>query len=315
MTVICTHCKTPRKVARQPVHKDNRCRSCASSEQVHTYNISKFRICGVCGDKKKVKTDKEALGKICKSCRTKEASGFKRTCIDCGDTKEVDNKRDARAERCKTCSAKEVAKNRIGTKSKVPKKVYWYFCGNCPTVQVKRTQQGGRFCQTCNRKQPRRKNRLPEIYYDLTEMKMIVPIRHVRICPHCPSNSNTKFVQTAKLGGIKPCAKHKYVDNPEALAEKEAKRVATRNANGVKKVYKKTKTQRKKEKKVSKEAIEKQIQMNRDHKKAVKEKEKKVVSQKTDKQMMAEFLKKNKVTIIQPTRHHQEGETDCCMSL
>ncbi len=308
MTVTCTHCNVQREVTKEPRHKDNRCRRCASKEQVQIYQLAKFRICEVCGDKKKVKSDNEAKGKICKSCRTKQSSGFKRICVDCGDTKEVDNERDSRAERCKPCSAKHVAKGRIGTVSKVPKKVYWYFCGSCNMVQVKRTKQGGRFCITCNRKQPRRKNRLPEIYFDMETMKMKIPMRHVRICPHCPSDNNTKVVQVARLAGIKPCAKHKYVDNPEALALKEAKRQATRKANKPKhkKIYKKS------EKKVSKHAIEKQIELNRQHKEKVKEVPKKIRQTKTDDEMMAEFLANNTVTTIEPTLHHRAGETDCC---
>jgi len=178
----------------------------------------------------------------------------------------------------------------------VPKKLYWYFCAKCPKIQVKRTKQGGAYCGECSKKQPRRKNRLP-IYYDLKEMKMVAPMRHIRICPHCPSDSNTKTVQVARLAGIRPCRKHAYIDNPEALAKKEAKRQATRKANKPlhRKVYKK------KDKTVSKEAIEKQIVINRKHKEEVKAKEKKIVSKKTDKQMMAEFLKKNDVKVLGDT--------------
>ena len=300
ITVICTHCNTPRDVKKRPRNKDNRCRSCSSKEQVQVYKLAKFRVCKTCGDKKRVNTAKEALGTICRECLNKENNGFSRVCVDCGDVKQVDNERDSKALRCKTCSAKEVARNRIGTTSKVPKKLYWYFCGACPIVQVKRTKQGGRFCITCNRKQPRRKNRLPEIYFDMKEMKMIVPIRHIRICPHCPPDSNTKDVQVARLAGIRPCRKHAYIDNPQALADKEAKRVATRklNESSHKKVYKK---KARKGKKVSKEAIEKQIQINRDHKRAQKEKETIAKSSVSPEDMIAKFLKTNKATIVGDT--------------
>jgi len=297
MKVICTHCGKSREVAKQPKHEDNRCRTCASREQVQVYQLAKFRVCRVCGDKKKVKTDKEASGTICRGCLNKDKNGFQRVCVDCGDSKYVDNERDSRALRCKVCSAKEVARKRIGTISKVPKKVYWYFCANCPKVQVKRTKQGGTYCQECNRKQPRKKNRLPITYFDLDKMEIIAPMRHIRICPHCPSDNNTKTVQVAKLAGIRPCRKHAYIDNPEALAEKEAKRVATRKANRPKhkKVYKKS------EKKVSRAAIEKVIKINRDHREAQSVAKPIPKAKLTEKQMMASYLLKNKVTVIKDT--------------
>ncbi len=297
MKVKCGSCGESREVTKQPIHPENRCRTCASKEQVHVYKLAKFRICEICGDKKRVKTAEEAACKLCKSCRSEELTGFQRVCVDCGDVKDVENERDSKALRCKVCSAKEVASRRVGTISKVPKKVYWYFCANCPKVQVKRTKQGGTYCQECNRKQPRKKNRLPITYFDLDKMEIIAPMRHIRICPHCPSENNTKIVQVAKLAGIRPCVKHRYIDNPEALATKEAKRVATRKANKPKhkKVYKKS------EKKVSKAAIEKVIKLNRDHREAQSVAKAIPRAKLTDKQMMASYLLKNKVTVIEDT--------------
>ncbi len=304
MKVVCGICHRTREVTKEPRHPDNRCRSCSSKEQVQVYQLAKFRVCRVCGDKKRVKTDKEASGTICRDCLNKDKNGFQRVCIDCGDSKYVDNERDSKALRCKVCSAKEVARKRIGTISKVPKKVYWYFCANCPKVQVKRTKQGGTYCQECNRKQPRKKNRLPITYFDLDKMEIIAPMRHIRICPHCPSDNNTKTVQVARLAGIRPCLKHAYIDNPEALAEKEAKRKATRKenrANGKHKSSYTVKARRvvkAKDKKVSKEAIEKQIQINREHRDAVAVKESIPKPKLTEEQMMAKFMLKSKVTVI-----------------
>jgi len=143
----------------------------------------------------------------------------------------------------------------------------------------------------------------------MEDMKMIVPPRHFRICPHCPSDNNTKQVKVAALGGIRPCVKHRYIDNPEALAEKEAKRQATRKANKANHKTTYRKTVKKKDKKVSKAAIEKQIQINRDHKATAKKIEKKVVSQKTDKELVDVWLKKNNPTIIQSSLIDVYGTT------
>ncbi len=295
MIVVCKGCNTPREVTKQPVNPNCTCRRCSSLGQTfHKWATPKFRVCERCGNSKKVDTDREVKGKLCRTCYDAEHCDYKRTCVDCGDVKVVGNARDAEAIRCKTCSAKEVARKRIGTVSKVPKIRYWYFCATCDNIREKTTKEGGAFCGTCNRKQPRKKNRLP-IYFDMEKM-VTVKLRHIRICPHCPEDDNTKEVQTAKLAGIKCCRKHAYVDNPEALAEKELKRQATRKANAHK--HKKVYVKKPKKKELSKEAIETIKERNREHKASEEERESKVVVQKrTDEDMMAEFLAKNKPSV------------------
>ena len=131
--------------------------------------------------------------------------------------------------------------------------------------------------------------------------------RYVRICPHCDSDNNTKTVQVARLAGIRPCLKHAYIDNPEALAEKEAKRKATRKenrANGKHKSSYTVKARRvvkAKDKKVSKEAIEKVIKLNREHREAQKTRESIPVAKLSEDEMTAIWLSKHSVTVVQDT--------------
>lgn len=256
------------------------------------------RRCEKCGDVIKASNQRHSESTLCRGCYdTQGDEGKQRVCIDCGDVKECLTLRDASALRCSDCSRIEVGKQRIGTTTKTPKKLYWYFCANCPKIQVKKTKQGGRFCITCNRKQPRRKNRLKEIYFDMKTMMYIVPIRHIRICPHCPKDDNTKDVRVAKLAGIRPCRKHAYTDNPEALAEKEAKRVITRESNKAnhKKVYKKKRVRVKAP--PSSEAIAKARKINQEHREA--QMEIVVIPQReSEEDMIAKFLKTKQPSVV-----------------
>jgi len=131
-------------------------------------------------------------------------------------------------------------------------------------------------------------------------MMYIVPIRHFRICPHCPEDNNSKEVRRAVLGGVKPCGKHRYVGKEDDFKAKEEKRVATRKVNSDagkhKKVYKKTRA--KIQKKVSNLAIQKQIELNREHRERVDENELIPEQKMTDKEMMDKFLKKNKPSVV-----------------
>jgi len=262
----------------------------------------RYRVCTVCGDKKEVSSKNEEKGKLCKSCYSKTIGGYERKCVDCGDIKVVDNLRDSFSKRCKLCSAREVAKNRRGTKSKVPKIIYWYFCGNCSSVKTKRAKTGSILCNVCSHKQPRRKNRPHNPYFDMKEMKMIAPMRYFKICPHCPEDSNTVQVKQASQGGIRPCNKHKYVGKEKLLKEKEKKRLVSHAKTMAKrepKVKKPKARKLKRTKEVSAQAIAKARQLNKEHREELEFKKANPIPQKlSNKDMMAKFLEENKPSVV-----------------
>ncbi len=238
-----------------------------------------------------------------RSRRTTNSTGnrisqYERVCA-CGDVKWV-NYKPKDGTLCYTCSGREQAVNMAGknVKKEEDKIRYYYFCPTCPTINLNVDKRRTNWCGKCSRlyaKKPKDKR-----YFDMETMKMKIPMRYFRICPHCPEDDNTKQVPREILGGIKPCVKHKYVDNPEALKAKEEKRVATRKANSDagkhKKVYKKTRA--KIQKKVSNLAIQKQIELNREHRERVDENELIPEQKMTDKEMMDKFLKKNKPSVV-----------------
>jgi len=232
---------------------------------------------------------------VCFDCRVSNRKIYTRTCIDCGDTKEFTSKRSADSIRCKVCSAKHLAHDRRGVPHSAPKVSYWYFCSQCDKIQHKRTKQGGSHCQDCNR---RRNRTTPSIYFDLKEMKMKVPMKYYRLCEWCPTDNNLLEVKQASQAGIRPCRSHKYEGQAEKKREIYRKSLATRKANNsYPSSYSKPTRAKAKPRQVSKEAIAKEVKLNREHK--AKTKVVKLITQtKTDEDMLAEFLANNKPSVV-----------------
>ena len=300
MTVTCGKCSDQREVTRQPVNPDCLCRGCSNLGKTLGRRVPKrYRTCNTCGNKKEVNSIREANGTMCLSCYSKQIGGYKRTCIDCGDVKIVDTERDSNALRCKPCSAKAVANTRRGLPTSAKKVEYWYFCAGCDKVQKKRSQQGGTFCGTCNRKQPRIRNR-PKYWFNLETMETIViNKRYFKICIHCPEDNNLRQVSSARQAGYHVCKKHMFVGKEDTLEAKEAKRLKTFKKTMAKKAKVSRPKLNKTPKKASKEAIERARKINEEHRLDIEAKKKAPIPQiKTDEDMMAEFLLKSKPSVV-----------------
>ncbi len=215
-------------------------------------------------------------------------------CPQCGTIRELNRDRGALCRKCAIAN-RRAELNPRGLDHKIVKNkggrsvsMYLRVCSCGDKKWVGYIPREGQECQKCSSSKLGYAMSQNNIKEDL--------IRHFRICPHCPEDDNTIQVQREALGGIRPCRKHKYVDNPEALKVKEAKRVATKKANA--KPYKKKPRKKAVKKAVSKKAIEKARQMNREHKASLKVVPKPIPQRLTDEQMVAKFLKKNKPSVV-----------------
>jgi len=218
---------------------------------------------------------------------------YTRVCIGCGDTATV-GYRPKGTEMCRLCRGREQAKDMCGknVKQEHEKKRYTHFCMMCPSVRVAVDGRKSNLCQSCSRKNARKT--VPYIYFDFEEMKMKVPKRYFAICPDCPEEIATREVTQSMFsqrGTIVRCRK-----------------CAAKAKVGAK--YKKTSTQvikqaRPKPKKVSKEAIEKEIAKNREHK--IAQATPKLITQTlSDDDMMSAWLSDNEVKLVGDLRDISE---------
>jgi hypothetical protein len=225
---------------------------------------------------------------------------YTRVCPDCGDVATITYKPKP-GTKCRVCSSRDTANSTILTRWKPgrKKKVYYYFCPSCSNIRVLSAKRKTPYCGDCNRiasKQPK-----IYIYFDLKDMKMRVPNRYFRICPMCPEDNNTKQVKQAAHAGIRPCRHHAQ----QLMSEEQKKLKEERRLKSLSKTLDSRPPKRKKPKKkyVSKQAIERAKKINQEHKAKLEELADEVTNipkqTKTDKEMMDEWLKTNKPTIIE----------------
>ncbi len=181
---------------------------------------------------------------------------------------------------CRACSAKaRLYKTLHARWLEDYKKIrYVYFCPHCPTVVIRDAKKKTALCGKCSRQYSKKKN-IPTYEWSYITM------RYFRVCPDCPENNNIKEVSSQANAGIKKCKKHK-----ESKPYKKYKRKAVV----------------KKDKKVSKVAINKAKEENRKHREAM-ESLLPTPQQKSDEELMAEWLKKNKVKVLTPTTKFSDG--------
>lgn len=183
-------------------------------------------------------------------------------CVSCSKKREVKEIRERDSSMCRSCS-------RANSWAKVPKIRHFRMCIDCGKVdQVQRKQDTeGKRCLDCYKIHRRGTSE---------EFK--------RICVDC---GDIKIVENKKKSLHKRC--NSCANRLKAIesAKKRPKKVVQ------KKVKKKSYP--------SKEAIEKQREINKKHREAVaKEKKESINKQiKSDDEMKEEWLKKNKVTIIE----------------
>ena len=223
-------------------------------------------------------------GKLCRTCTTKAnrsrnwtPEGYEQSCIDCG--KKWLTNSDTKATRCVSCSGTKLGKEMAQKNVKEPseKKRYKVVCDDCNEqrfITANPKHRKTNLCGKCSRKATGKANK--------KEDKM----RYFRICPECPEDDCTKQVSSAKLAGIKLCHKHSM---------KNRTRFVT-------KPYKKTNKQKTKEKdSETSYAMQRAIEINRQHKEAVKniDFDKPLISVEKEKSrnMIDDWLKDNEPSI------------------
>jgi len=211
-----------------------------------------------------------------------------RTCA-CGDVKEVGYKPKPNT-KCMSCSAKVLGKNMAKSRwAKVKeRKTYTYFCPTCPSVRILNARRTSSMCGDCSRIYSKRPKPTAS-HFDFKDMKMTImkpAKRYFRLCIDC---GDCKQVATASAAKPNYCRK---------CSDKNKDRKAI-SAKGVATIKKATKPRKKTvKKKVSKEAIEKQIQLNREHREFHENEVKEIPEQSTSNEdMIARFLKKKKPSV------------------
>ena len=243
--------------------------------------------CPSCHRPREVKW-KPKKGTVCFECRNEksrinpigERTKYKRVC-KCGDVATVGYKPKG-GEMCRLCRGREQAKDMCGknVKREEDKKRYTHICAMCPSVRITVDGRKSNLCKDCSRKHARKKK--PYIYFDMETMTMKVPKRYFSYCDKCDDIREVTQSQFSQYGYDTNCRKH-------AKRTKTYKKSAMQTA----------KQYTSKDKKVSKAAIEKAIQINRKHKEyhnsEANAKPKQIL---TNEQMMAQYLSKKKVTVI-----------------
>jgi len=258
--------------------------------------------CPTCGAIKhyKAKVSKKNLLADCMDCslekRTIHKDGEKRTytrVCKCGDIKEVGYKPKGN-ERCRKCAKKEDAKEMARIRwGKVGRIRYFYFCPTCPKVSEVTIKRKTSWCGDCSRLYSKTKPSY-SLEWDYDTM------RYFRICKHC---GDIKQVKQEDKCGLKACneCRHLEIDKKVANAKRKATNEAKKKANPKPKVAKKPKRA---EKKINPIALAKVREVNRKHKEeeARKKTKPKVKAKLTDEQMMAKWLKGNKVTKLEDNK-------------
>jgi len=238
--------------------------------------------CPACHEMREVNW-KPKKGTTCTSCRNQSKrknpigtrTKYKRVC-KCGDVAMVGYKPKG-DEMCKLCRGRLQAAAMTGknTKREADKIRYTHFCQLCPSIRVTVDKRKSNLCLDCSRKHARRKK--VKIVFDFNSMKMIGRPDKVyhSICPSCDVKREISQANFSLHGANTKC---------RSCATKS--RVKT---------YRKPK---KSEKKVSKAAIEKQREINKNHRESVKAKEAKPNQELSNDDMMAIYLSKKKITVV-----------------
>ena len=264
-------------------------------------------ICPGCSKSREVKW-KPKKGTVCLECRTNKSrvnpigtrTKYKRVC-KCGDIATVGYKPKGN-EMCRLCRGREQAIDMCGknVKKEEDKKRYTHICAMCPSVRVTVDGRKSNLCRDCSRKHARRKK--PYMYFDFKEMKIKAPKRYFAYCNDCDAVREVSQSQFSQYGYDTNCRKH-------------AKRNKKNKKSDMQIIKEARKSPKSKSKEISQASIKRVQEINRDHRKAVKnitEKKPKISKQKkTDDEMMAAFLKTNKPTIIEPLYVEKLGQTDC----
>jgi len=205
---------------------------------------------------------------------------YKRVCAECGDIKEVTYKPKSTT-LCGACRSKKLNVASIIARrweGHTPVR-YWYFCSNCPSVREVKVRHRSVYCADCSRRLARK----PKVkgYFDLKTLKYYLPkVRHFRVCEKCGDVKEVKTKQSAQKKLCRSCSLNKKV---KGIAYKTKRKT-----------------------RVSKLQIEQERERNRQHREAMAKAEKPKKPKLSDEEMIANYLKTNKVTVIEPSQYTKE---------
>ena len=246
--------------------------------------------CSSCSKTREVNRNTGALCRKCASDKRRGSdysdAGYRHTCMECNTA--WTTKTDSKAKRCIACSRKAngLLVGGINKKKEEDKVSYQATCTECGDVRYIKcnpVKLKTTLCGTCSRRRTG-KMRLKPKYPFMTEpvsidkMNKVLeevalkkqPARHFRVCTKCPPSEQCKQVKSSTNAGTKPCNKHARKPRGE-----ERKKVTTYKARPNKAVVDT----------VSKLAIDKARQMNRDHKARLASEKKQRVEPKTQEDM------------------------------
>jgi len=239
-------------------------------------------ICSDCKESREVKW-KPKKGVVCLSCRKKgtatptgERTKYTRVC-NCGDVATVGYKPKG-TEMCRQCRGEIQAIEMCGNnvKKDEDKIRYTHFCMMCPSIRVTVDKRKSNLCMDCSRKHARKKKKT--ITFDFATMKIVGRPKKIyhSTCPSCKDEREISQTNFSLHGGNTKC-----------------RSCATRDRTG-----RPSRAKKKYTKKVSKAVIDREIEKNRVHREAQKTEKQIPKAKLTEKQMMASYLRKNKVTVI-----------------
>ena len=226
--------------------------------------------------------------KVCKSCSlinkkaatlARGARTWERTCDTCHKTQNLGRKPTSKT--CGLCSSKQTMYNisQSNCKPIKNKTKYVYFCPHCPSVRELKAKRLTANCAMCARVHGKK---IPhKIRFDFEEMKMKAPKRYFSYCDGCDAIREVSQSQFSQYGYSTNCRKH-------AKKAKSYKKKTTRVIKA-------------KDKTVSRHAIEKEIEKNRLHRESQKKIKPIPMAKLTEEEMMAIWLSKHNVTVIQDT--------------
>lgn len=184
---------------------------------------------------------------------------------------------------CRSCTAYE---RKVWKKPVEQLKRLWYFCPTCPSIRAVRQQKKTAFCSECTGKF----KHIPVAERSIAKLEE-QQMKHFRICIEC---NDKKEVSSAVHSGLKLCKKctdKKRAENKKVKIKKDRKpRVVVKKVK-TKKTIKKKQTvvggiDGKQKVKINTQRQPKKKQLSYD-------------------EMIAEFLSKNEVTVIQPSNFNE----------
>ena len=311
----CIDCGNEKLVKASADGGKKRCRSCSTRHTGKTKkrtanknpeDLKRYeRVCVDCKGVTIFKSQHMANSKRCKECAKKsravKVENYIRVCESCGDEKKVNSPAASKSTSCNSCAAKvrradQLKKKPAAIKVKAikvpePLKRYTRVCVDCKEVREFRSSYLAEAtrCKACNSKH-RKENK--KLYTRVCEgcgdekTSKYTAVMNSKLCIGCYKRDKAAAAEQRKLNKPKPVKKIK-VKKPKKLKKKKAKKVYPAGGIGV-------------------DGLQKVV---------ITPKQKPKREPKSEADMIAEFMKNNEVTVVEPTYHLAVGSTSSSMNL